>query len=549
MFARQSVPVVLALLSATLTLACGGASSGPPPPDTTASRSAARRKPADRKTGRGLTIPDIPTFLAGDVKVSEFPDGPPPSNPILSMTGQRAAWTTQRHVAYLDGEVVDGADSVRGGMFSPNGQYFAYVSTDATADDPPTLGTASDDEAYVVVGDVQFGPHQRLQLLAVQDDGAVQYLAGRSGSRAVYIDDVAGPSFQRIDRIDLVRHEDQGSVVAYRALGGDQQCAVVGVEADCHAMVGRPVLSPDGAKIAYTAADKLGALYVVVDGQRAADTHKFIDWRIAVGDQDMLAYVAQAADGGRQVSINGKLGTHYERVRHLTLGARGKTVAYAALADSTWRLVLGTSPQKPVQGEIKKIALGPTEANWAMVVQDGVGTRLVTPRGEGAPYRSVNWLTLRNDGNAAAYVGQTKTGFVAVFGESVSEPYDEIGDLRFLAGGGTAYVARRETEWFVVTSGAATPNRALGPYDDVGPEQIIAGTPQHNYTTSPDGTRLVFRARRGPQWRAVIDGVEGPLYDEIWGAPFAFEPDGARVGYLARTGRELWWRVQAPPPR
>ncbi|MBL4687428.1 MAG: hypothetical protein JKY37_22725, partial [Nannocystaceae bacterium] len=404
-------------------------------------------------------------------------------------------------------------------------------------------------EAYVVVGDVQFGPHQRLRLLAVRDDGTVQYLAGRSGSRAVYVDDVAGPSFQRIDRIDLVRHQDKGSVVAYRALGGEQQCVVVGLESDCHAMVGRPVLSPNGSKVAYTAAENLGALYAIVDGQRTGETHKFIDWRIAVGDQDLVAYVAQADDGGRQVSINGKLGAHYEQVRHLTLGSRGNAVAYAARQGSTWRLVLGTSPQKPVQGEIKKVALGSTEANWAVVIQGESGTRVVTPRGEGAWYRSVNWLTLRHDGNAVAYVGQTKTGFVAVFGESVSEPYDEIGDLGFLAGGGTAYVARRETEWFVVTSSAEGTNRALGPYDDVGPEQIIAGTKQHNYTTSPDGTRLVFRARVGPQWRAVIDGVEGPLYDEIWGAPFAFEPDGAHVGYLARTGSELWWRVQAPPPR
>ena len=59
---------------------------------------------------------------------------------------------------------------------------------------------------------------------------------------------------------------------------------------------------------------------------------------------------------------------------------------------------------------------------------------------------------------------------------------------------------------------------------------------------SQDGCHVAYAVARGNKWRAVVDGKEGPPYDEIDKRSLMFSPDGKRVAYLAKKG-EKWLEV------
>jgi rRNA maturation protein Nop10 len=60
---------------------------------------------------------------------------------------------------------------------------------------------------------------------------------------------------------------------------------------------------------------------------------------------------------------------------------------------------------------------------------------------------------------------------------------------------------------------------------------------------SPDAQRMAYAAKRGKEWRIVADGAEGPGFQEI-GAP-AFSPDGLRLVYAGKSEKH-WAMVEGP---
>ena len=53
---------------------------------------------------------------------------------------------------------------------------------------------------------------------------------------------------------------------------------------------------------------------------------------------------------------------------------------------------------------------------------------------------------------------------------------------------------------------------------------------------SENGASVAYCARRGLEWRWVINGVEGPAFPEMTATSFAFSPDGKRHAYIAIAG-------------
>lgn len=62
--------------------------------------------------------------------------------------------------------------------------------------------------------------------------------------------------------------------------------------------------------------------------------------------------------------------------------------------------------------------------------------------------------------------------------------------------------------------------------------EIASGTPLF----SEDGSSFAYCARRGFEWRWVINGTEGPAFPEMTATSFAFSADGKRHAYIALPG-------------
>lgn len=531
--------VAAAFMIATLDVGCrcGGSTEGH------ASQGAAadgKRKPLpkSRAIGRGASLSATPTFPTEDTEVGAMPPGDAPVQPAVSMSGQRLAWVDPKGQPIIDGVARSGFDRARDPMFSRSGQYVAYVGR---IGDPKDGGET---EEYVVVGDVRLGPYERITLLHVFDDGRVQFLAGPPNKRAVYVDDTPGDTYDKIDRIDLVRAEEDGPVTVYRASEADEQCIVHGKDVTCHAKVGRPELGEDGT-VAYVAGDGRDEFYVVIGGKRLEQTYPFVDWRVVLGPQGRYAFVVSDDGTNRRVNVGGTLGEPYERIAQLTMSADGSTVAYAARKDIDDFLVVGDAAQPPVDGELKEILLGPEGEHWATLVRADDGAFVVTETGTHDKHRSVSWLTHSADATHLAYVARTgdptkpneQTEHLVLDG-ALGEGFEEVGDPRFYSDGSVGYVARTGDEYWFIRG-----ETRLGPYGDIGMPRAIAGIAELNYTTTEDG-HYAFAARKGKDWHAVVDGTEGPAYAGVWGQPFHFE-DG-KAGYLARSGDALWWRVAEP---
>lgn len=121
---------------------------------------------------------------------------------------------------------------------------------------------------------------------------------------------------------------------------------------------------------------------------------------------------------------------------------------------------------------------------------------------------------------------------------------------RQAVGGRRARGAREEArgeEVTVVGAFALVVVGVLNAQDATGPkveEQVVGPAKQGNfYSVSPRGAHLATVTQKGSRFVVVIDGVEGPKFDDVvtldGSVKVAFSPDGTRTAYLGRSGDEF----------
>lgn len=191
------------------------------------------------------------------------------------------------------------------------------------------------------------------------------------------------------------------------------------------------------------------------------------------------------------VGIDGRRGEEFERVGPPSLSRDGKQVAYRA-----------------------------QEHLRSFVVVDG-------RRGPAFDY--VTDPVISGDGTSVAYgARESGQGWVMVLGElRVSVP-----DQPVLFRGPDAF-----GYWHSEASGSGTSRVRVTVNGTTGAWFSLVGTP----TIGPDGKTVAYAADDGPRRYIVIGdrkvAVEGRETDPV------FSPDGRNVGYGARLGREIWWKV------
>lgn len=386
-------------------------------------------------------------------------------------------------------------------------------------------------------------------------------------------------------RITFARN---GGGVAFTFKAGAQICVVHNNRSGSqHEGIGSLTLSPNGSRVAYSATDN-GTWRVVVDG-RPGEQYDMVE-----GEQfspDGKHYLYQGMKGNQwQLIVDGRIGaTANKRIREYGFTGDSAHVVYIAQDEEgrKGRLIvtdLDFKTERTIAADVVSVYFNSDKSAVAAVVKSGTNRehviRFTLTRPDdikrGAEYdRVLNIAQTSNDAELA-YFGERKGKMYCVLndheepvpvgikpGATVINPtgksvgalltlnntaylyemsnnssnkgqrYDEAEWLVYRPDGTvSAFTARKEKVWFVVTNGAEGPafDRVVSP------------------KFSPDGKYLVYRARKdGKRFVVVADAAgnvlrQHPEYEQVF--DLQFTADGKSVAYGVKDGKYLAWKVE-----
>lgn len=284
-----------------------------------------------------------------------------------------------------------------------------------------------------------------------------------------------------------------GSRVAFVAVEGDRWFAVLdGRRGEEFACVADLTLSPDGRSLAYWAATK--ERYWVVTGAAKSDEFDTVFRPVFSPDSRRVAFPARL--GARWlIVVDGERGPDFEAVIAPVFSPDSKTVAYWAREGRKRFVVVGNRHEEEYE----------SDDNYyrpPVFSRDGK-----------------NMAYMRYDGGASLVLNGRK-----------GEKFVQVGDPVYSPDGRhVAHAASKDGgRWSLVLDGMRDPLE----FDWVGFPVF-----------SPDGERVAYTASmQTPPGRFVVVGNRriDTGCDSIF-SPLSFSPDGTKVGFGARRGRDLLW--------
>lgn len=239
------------------------------------------------------------------------------------------------------------------------------------------------------------------------------FVTWRGGRNAVIRDGEAGPEFDAVSW-PLALSAD-GRVVAYQARQGeDQFCVVGGRKSRAYRSVGLPVLSADGSVVAFAASNEDG--WRVVRNSKEGERYDWVGNLILHADGRRLAYAAERREAGKLkafVVVDGAPGPGFDRVLPPIISEDGSTVAYGALSNGEWAVLVG-GEETPVRGELTRVFLSSSGDKVAYVIDDGSHRRMVGPEGTGLEFDSIGEAVFLKDGRVAYLAAQGTRGVLVV---------------------------------------------------------------------------------------------------------------------------------------
>jgi len=417
---------------------------------------------------------------------------------------------------------------------------------------------------YRRVGVVTFSPDsERFSYVAEVDDGKRVIIDGEEGP--VY-DDVTGPTWS-----------PDSKRFAYAARRGDEQFAVVdGRQGPAHGRVDGsyhhgPGFSPDSRHVYY--AVKEGDKWrVVVDGDPGPPYDEVhVSYAAWSPDSQHFFYTAWRGDtallvlDGTEYPVCEHRASHFVADGHVPAEFAGSIAPpfMCTFSPDSTRLVYTLS----------------RAVRWPFFVR-GISTReylretVVTRHVDGSvevgrPYELIYNTDFSPDGRRLGYVAERNGRMVAVVDGQEDTPYDWIegGYLTFSPDSEhVAYAAEENGRWFAIADGVEGPSYdlvwdvlfshdsrhvAYRTQENGLSRAVIDGREGRAYPKvgfigpsawSPDGRRVAYAASPGgDRWLVVVDGREGPVYDDIHGGP-VFTPDSRHVVWVALRNEE-WFAV------
>lgn len=379
--------------------------------------------------------------------------------------------------------------------------------------------------------------------------GGAAYIAERAGKVHVVHNGKPGRHYDVVDSYTLALSPD-GRQIAYGAKTGKWLMVIDGREEGPFDSVGSVAFSPDSRHIAYEA-QKAGKWHIVVDNKMNAGCPMYYDRPVFSGDSTKIFFIENTEESGKHRLIVSDLAFKKQSVKVLRVPfivTNEDKTRIAAIED-----VIGK--QRVIEFDfnqpdaVKKGALYDSirfpafgadgvSVSYAAALRGGKRFLILNNREERLPDDApMGFPVVRPDKKGAGIIMSTRDSFYlhqAFYNDGTKKKYyDEAAELTYNKGGTLyAYAARKGRKIFVVVNGKE------GPAFD----QVIK--PQF----SPDGRRLVYLARKGDKRFVVVADANGKTVRQHPGYERVFDPvftaDGKSVAYGVKDGNKLTWKVE-----
>lgn len=416
-----------------------------------------------------------------------------------------------------------------------------------------TISTLLATSENLVYSDKESQQHMPKNEVVFSEQGrGVAYISQEFDKSIVVHNGKAGKAYQEISHLTI---SPDGKRVAFAFKFGDKLRMVVdGIEGPIFDDVWDSFYSPDSRHIAYIAQVNEKSL-LVIDGKMGEEFKSFIGNPLFSAESNAIIFCASSLyKNSAQIVISdlaGKTKIVKECIATpFAINAAKSRIAIVTEESGMLRLTDFAIAQPDVVTKgawyemIHSISFGDDGSSVSYIGNRGGKRYLVVNKEEeslpdnmvlaGEPRMRPDFkgggiiLTTNERSGGSHYLYQTGKK-----GGATSKTYSKAKELVYnKATGFTAYVAFEGERCFVVINGKE------------GPTYDMIATPMF----SPDGTRLVYRARKGGKRFVVVADADGkvirqhPEYEMVFQT--VFTPDGKSVAYGVKNGNELWWKVE-----
>lgn len=417
------------------------------------------------------------------------------------------------------------------------------------------------DERLIVPGTFHVGPQSR----------NLVYISGEPGvkkKRFVVLNGVAGKTYQDIKKDSIVFSPD-GTHLAFAARKARAWHVINnGVKGPPHGDISGPSItfSPDGSHMGYATKDhRRNKWTVVLNGHSYGPYDVLISknftfspdgsaFAFGAGAEGLRGprFVVRVGTGGGERSKEPQRGPLYEDIMPgtVTLSGNGDRLAYGALRDGKWFVVLGGTGTESKTGvtefgpfeKVKEgsLTFSPGGNRLAFAAKKGVVWHVFVDGTPGKGYQRIaeETITFSPDGKRLAYAALKMNRLVRVLDGKEGRRYDKLGtgslvftkDSRHLA-----YAAAFGESWFVVVDGKE--GRRYG--------GLIRDSLHFTGNTDSDGNpEVTFAAGRGKRVLVVRGDKETLLDEDILrkgGARVVIDPEGGgRYHYIVKKGLDFF---------
>lgn len=389
---------------------------------------------------------------------------------------------------------------------------------------------------------------QMFQVVFSERGNAVAYKAERGGSTVVVLNGKAvGRTFKGVGPVVL---SPNGQRYAYTATDDNNIWHLVTDTSEdiVYHHIGDPVFSADSRHIAYVASANED-WYVAVDNKQNKGGKYAYDQPVFSSDGSKLAYIENIDDSNKKLHISdldfNDICVVDSVAAALVISPDKKRVAVVVAKNKKKQLVQIRFDQPdvliagPWYDSISKPNFGADEHSITYAAGKGkVRYIVLNDREERIPDAAAQEPIISFDlktVGAILFHKPEELSYYQAFAQqkTAGKRYNEIEGPAYSKDGSLyTYAARKGNNWFAVVNGIEGP-----PFDRVVPPLI-----------APDGKQLIYRARKDGKRFVVVADVTGktirqlPVFEQVFQP--VFSPDGKSFGYGVKDGNKLIWMVE-----